>query len=84
MARFGYVIRDGRGEALVCMATHFWQNHFPPSGFYVSPTHAKWNHSYGHSLLSHAIMSPYDMFLQKQYRGSLKAFCAASAEADMP
>ena len=24
---------------------HFWQYHFPPSGFYVSPTHAKWNHS---------------------------------------
>lgn len=49
---------------------HFGQNHLP-FGFVVSPTQAKWNHSMGHSSLSHPIISPYDTWWHRQYVGSL-------------
>lgn len=48
---------------------HFGQNHFP-FGFVVSETHEKWNHSMGHRSLSQSIISPKEIWSQRQQRGS--------------
>lgn len=68
--------QDQRGDYLRQLRSlfrsfvHFGQYHLP-LGFVVSPTHWKWNHSIGHSSLSHPIISPNETWLHKQYVGSL-------------
>lgn len=57
---------------------HFGQNH-RPLGLVVSDTHEKWNHSMGHKSLSHRIISPKDIWSQRQYRGSSGSIASVSS-----
>lgn len=57
---------------------HFGQNHLP-FGFVVSDTHEKWNHSIGQRSLSHNIISPNDIWSQRQYLGSSGSIASFSS-----
>ena len=57
---------------------HFGQYHFP-LGFVARATHEKWNHSMGQRSLSHSIISPYDIWSQRQYVGSSGSIASSSS-----
>lgn len=57
---------------------HIGQNHFP-LGFVVNDTQEKWNHSIGQRSLSHKIISPKDIWTQRQYVGSSGSIVSCSS-----